>query len=126
MRYLTDRKRAEGKGAAHSGTEHHWSMTVTSVILAFLVPTWLYVFGRALGGTRAEVIETFSRPFPAILTALVLVIAMRHFAKGATSAIEDYLRGSARKSALIGIYSLAGLIAALGLWALVRILLLSL
>ena len=126
MRYLTDRKRAEGKGAAHSGTEHHWSMTVTSVILAFLVPTWLYVFGRALGGTRAEVIETFSRPFPAILTALVLVIAMRHFAKGATSAIEDYLRGSARKSALIGIHSLAGLIAALGLWALVRILLLSL
>ena len=125
MRYLTDRKRAVGKGSAHTGTEHHWSMTVTAVILAFLVPTWLYVFGSALGGSRAEVLATFARPFPAILTALVLVVAMRHFAKGATSAIEDYLRGSARKSALIAVFSLAALIAAVGLWALLRIMMIS-
>ena len=125
MRYLTDRKRAEGKGSAHTGTEHHWSMTVTAVILAFLVPTWLYVFGSALGGSRAEVLATFARPFPAILTALVLVVAMRHFAKGATTTIEDYLRGSARKSALIAVFSLAALIAAVGLWALLRIMMIS-
>ena len=37
MRYLTARKRAEGKGASHTGTEHHWYMTVSSVALAFLV-----------------------------------------------------------------------------------------
>ena len=73
MRYLTDRKRAEGKGSAHSGTEHHWQMSATAVVLAFLVPTWIWVFGRAIGGTRAEVIATFQHPFPAILTALVLV-----------------------------------------------------
>ena len=30
---------------------------------------WLYVFGSALGGTRAEVLATFAHPFPAILTA---------------------------------------------------------
>jgi succinate dehydrogenase / fumarate reductase, membrane anchor subunit len=29
MRYLTDRKRAVGKGAAGTGTEHHWSMQVS-------------------------------------------------------------------------------------------------
>lgn len=126
MRYLTDRKRAEGKGAAHAGTEHHWSMTVTAVILAFLVPTWIYVFGSAIGGSRAEVIATFARPFPGILTALVLIVGMRHFAKGSATAIEDYLRGSARKTALIAVYSLAALIAAVGLWSLVRIMLLSL
>jgi succinate dehydrogenase / fumarate reductase membrane anchor subunit len=121
MRYLTDRKRAQGKGAAHAGTEHHWSMTVSSVGLAFLVPTWLYIFGRALGGSRAEVVETFSQPFPAILTALVLVVGMRHFAKGATTMIEDYLRGSARKAAVIGVTCLASAIAATGLFALARI-----
>lgn len=121
MRYLTDRKRAEGRGAAHAGTEHHWSMTVSSVALAFLVPTWLYVFGRALGGSRAEVLETFAHPFPAILTALVLVVGMRHFAKGATTMIEDYLRGSARKAAVIGVLCLSGAIAATGLFALARI-----
>ena len=39
MRYLTARKRAEGKGASGTGTEHHWSMTVTAVVLAFMVPS---------------------------------------------------------------------------------------
>ena len=64
MRYLTDRKRAVGRGAGHTGTEHHWSMTVSAVALAFLVPVWVYVFGHALGGTRDEVVATFARPFP--------------------------------------------------------------
>ena len=62
MRYLTPRKRAEVKGAAHAGTEHHWSMMVSAVGLAFLVPVWLYVFGRTLGQPREGVLETFSHP----------------------------------------------------------------
>ena len=121
MRYITDRKRAEGRGAAHAGTEHHWSMQVSAVALAFMVPTWIYVFGHALGGTRDEVLVTFARPFPAILTGLVLVVAMRHFAKGATMMIEDYTHGSTRKVAVMFVTSLAGVIAATGLYALVRI-----
>ena len=121
MRYLTDRKRAVGRGAAHSGTEHHWSMQVSAVSLAVMVPTWLYIFGSALGGSRDEVLATFGRPFPAILTALVLVVAMRHFAKGATMMIEDYAHGSSRKIAVMFATSLAGVIAATGLYALIKI-----
>jgi succinate dehydrogenase / fumarate reductase, membrane anchor subunit len=121
MRYITDRKRAVGRGAAHAGTEHHWSMQVSAVALAFLVPTWIYVFGHALGGSRAEVLATFARPFPAILSGLVLVVAMRHFAKGATMMIEDYAHGSARKIAVMFVTSLAGVIAATGLYALIKI-----
>lgn len=121
MRYLTARKRAEGRGAAHAGTHHHWSMTLSSVALAFLVPSWLYIFGSALGGTRAEVLEAFSHPFPAILTALVLVIGMRHFAMGAATMIEDYSRGTARKMLIIFVTSLAWVIAAVGLFALLKI-----
>ena len=121
MRYLTDRKRAEGRGAAHTGTAHHWSMTMSAVALACMVPLWLYIFGHALGGTRDEVLATFARPFPAILTALVLVVAMRHFAKGATMMITDYAQGSARKIAVMFATALAGVIAATGLYALIRI-----
>ena len=121
MRYITDRKRAEGRGAAHSGTAHHWSMQVSAVALAFMVPTWIYVFGHALGGSRAEVLATFARPFPAILTALVLIVAMRHFAKGATMMIEDYAHDSARKIAVMAVTALAGVIAATGLYALIKI-----
>ncbi len=121
MRYLTARKRAEGKGAAGTGTEHHWAMTVSAVGLAFLVPAWLYIFGSALGGTRAEVVATFARPFPAIVTALILVVGMRHFAMGATVMIEDYARGTTRKVLIIFATSLAWVIAATGLFALARI-----
>ncbi len=121
MRYLTDRKRATGKGAAHTGTEHHWSMTVSAVALAFMVPTWLYIFGHALGAPRAEVLATFARPFPAILTALVLVVSMRHFAKGSTTMVQDYAKGTALKAGIVFVYSLAAVIAATGLYALIRI-----
>ena len=121
MRYLTDRKRAVGKGAAHTGTDHHWAMTVSAVALAFMIPTWLYIFGHAIGGTRAEVVATFARPFPAILTALVLVVSMRHFAKGSTTMLQDYAKGTALKSGIVFVYSLATVIAATGVYALIRI-----
>jgi len=121
MRYLTDRKRAMGRGAAHTGTEHHWAMQVSSVALAMMVPAWIYIFGNALGGTRAEVLDTFARPFPAILTGLVLIVGMRHFAMGATTMIEDYAHGTTRKALIIGAVSLSWAIAATGLFALARI-----
>ena len=121
MRYITDRKRAEGRGAAHSGTAHHWSMQMSAVALAVMVPTWIYVFGHAIGGSREQVLATFARPFPAILTGLVLVVAMRHFAKGATMMLEDYTHGSARKISVMFVTSLAGVIAATGLYALIKI-----
>lgn len=120
MRYLTARKRAEGKGASGTGTEQHWSMTVTSVGLAFLVPVWLYLFGSTLGRSHAEVVAVFGQPFPAILTGLLLVVGMRHFAMGATIMIEDYARGPMRKMLVIFVVSLAWVIAATGLYALAR------
>jgi succinate dehydrogenase / fumarate reductase membrane anchor subunit len=121
MRYLTDRKRAVGKGASGTGTEHHWFMTVSSVGLAVLIPTFLYVFGSALGGTRQEVLATFSRPFPAILTGLVLVAGMMHFNRGAQMMIEDYWRGSTKKALIIAATLLSYTIMATGLFALARI-----
>ncbi len=120
MRYLTARKRAEGRGAAHTGTAHHWSMTVSSVALAFMIPTWIYIFGATLGQDHAAVVKAFSHPFTAILTALVLVVGMRHFAMGATTMIEDYARGTTRKMLIIFVTSLAWVIAATGLYALAR------
>lgn len=121
MRYLTDRKRAAGKGSAHTGTEHHWAMTVSAVGLTVLVPLWVYIFGSALGQPRDVVVATFARPFPAIVTGLILIVGMRHFAMGATTMIEDYSRGATRKGLVIGVNLLSALIAAVGLYALLRI-----
>lgn len=121
MRYLTDRKRAVGKGAGHSGTEHHWYMQVSAVALAFLLPVWVYIFGSALGQGHEAVLATFARPFPAIVTALVLIVSMRHFAKGAQMMIEDYARGNTKKALVIAAISLSYVVMATGLYALVRI-----
>lgn len=121
MRYLTDRKRAEGKGPSGTGTEHHWYMTVSAVSLAFMVPAVVIVFGRALGRDRAGVIETFANPFVAILTALVLVVSMLHFWRGAQNMILDYWKGSLRYGLIMLAISLAYLVMAVGLYALARI-----
>ena len=86
-----------------------------------MVPTWIYLFGSALGQDHAGVVKAFSHPFTAILTALVLVVGMRHFAMGATTMIEDYARGTARRMLVIFVTSLATVIAATGLFALVKI-----
>jgi succinate dehydrogenase / fumarate reductase, membrane anchor subunit len=96
-------------------------MQVSSVALAILVPVWIIVFGRALGQPLEGVLATFSRPFPAILTALVLVVGMRHFAAGATMMIEDYAHGLARKALVISVIALSYAVMATGLFALVKI-----
>ena len=83
MRYLTALKRAEGKGASGTGTEHHWYMSVSAAGLAVMVPTFLIVFGRALGQGYEGVLATFANPFVAILTAMVLVVSLQHFRRGA-------------------------------------------
>jgi len=121
MRYITDYKRVIGGGAAHTGTEHHWAMHVSSIALAFLLPIWIYIFGSALGSSQADVLATFERPFPAIVTALTLIVGMRHFAKGAQTLFEDYSRGTLRHLLVFGASALSYLVMATGLFALVRI-----
>lgn len=121
MRYLTPRKRATGKGVARSGTEHHWYMSVSAVGLALIVPAFLFIFGRALGGTHAEVIATFSHPAVAILTGLVLFVGLQHFRYGAQTMIEDYTRGTTRKILNICVVTLSYGLTATGLFALAKI-----
>ena len=120
MRYLTARKRAEGKGASGTGTEHHWYMSVSAVGLAIMVPTFLFIFGRTLGGSHEEVLASFARPFPAILSALVLVIGLQHFRKGAQMMIENYARGSTRKILVIFVITFSYFLMACGLFALAK------
>ncbi len=121
MRYLTDRKRAMGKGAAHTGTEHHWYMQASAVGLAVLVPVFVIAIGRALNRPYEDVLAFFARPHVAILTGLTLFVGMRHFAKGASMMIEDYAHGTMRKALIITVLSLSYLITAAGLFALARI-----
>lgn len=121
MRFLTDRKRAEGRGSAHAGTEHHWYMQVSAVGLAFIVPAFIYMFGSLLGASHEQVIASLSRPFPAILSGLVLVFGLGHFRKGAQMMIEDYTRKSTKKVLIILVITMTYGLTAAGLFALAKI-----
>ncbi|MCB1341664.1 MAG: succinate dehydrogenase, hydrophobic membrane anchor protein [Pseudooceanicola sp.] len=121
MRYLTDRKRAVGLGAAKSGTAHHWSMQMSSVALIVLVPLFVFTFGSILGSSYEEVTAYYARPFPAIVAALTLWVGMVHFKNGAQMAIEDYVHGLAGRLTIIVVTCLSYAIAATGVYAIARL-----
>jgi succinate dehydrogenase / fumarate reductase membrane anchor subunit len=121
MRYLTDRKRATGMGSAKSGTAHFWAMKVSAVALLILIPLFVFTFGPMLGKPHAEVLEYFSRPFPAIVAALTFAVTMKHFKDGVQVLIEDYVHGVAEKISIVVMICVCYAIAATGLFAIARI-----
>ncbi len=121
MAYLTDRKRAQGTGSGRQGTMHHWQMLVSSILLVVLVPLFVLTFGIGLGGTYEETLAYFSRPFPAIVTALCLIVGILHFKREAEEAIEDYMHGVAERLTFIAVGALAYTLIAVALFALIKI-----
>ncbi|WP_282120115.1 succinate dehydrogenase, hydrophobic membrane anchor protein [Ruegeria atlantica] len=121
MNYLTDRKRAQGTGAGGEGTHHHWQMMVSSAALVVLVPLFVYVFASGLGRSYEEVLTYYSRPFPAIVTGLTLVVVIIHLVRETQVAIEDYVHGVAEKLGLMAVAAFGYTLIAAGLFALIKL-----
>lgn len=121
MRYLTDRKRAEGLGSAKSGVHHFWSMKLSSVGLLILIPFFIFTFGPMLGEPHAEVVAYFARPFPAIIAALTIIVGFRHFNDGVQVLIEDYVHGLAQKVTIVLMTCLSYGAMAVGLFAIAKL-----
>lgn len=121
MRYLTDRKRVIGLGSAKSGVHHFWAMKVSSVALVGLIPVFIFMFGSMLGQPHDVVIAYFSRPFPAVVAGLTILIGFRHFKDGVQVLIEDYVHGWMQKALIIAMICLSYAATAVGLFAIARI-----
>lgn len=121
MAYLTDLKRAVGMGSAREGTAHHWGMTKSSAALLILIPLFIFTFGPMLGRPHAEVIAFYSRPFPAVITALTLAVVFMHFKGGVQALLEDYVHGLARNILIILTIIFSYGAAATGLFAIAKI-----
>ncbi len=119
--FLTDRKRVDGYGSAHTGTAQHWRVTMSSVALVLLVPLFLFTFGAIIGAPYEEAVAYYSRPFPAIVAALTFAVGWWHFAKGAQVLITDYARGMTRKALIIAVHVVAYGAALACLYALARL-----
>lgn len=121
MSYLTDRKRAVGLGSAKTGTEHHWSMTMSSGALLILIPLFVFTFGPMLGASYEEVTAYFNRPFPAVVAGLTIIVAFKHFAGGVQALIEDYVHGLTQKVTIVAMTCVSYAAMAVGLYAIVRL-----
>lgn len=121
MRFITPRKAALGLGSARDGTEHHWFMIVSAVALAVLVPLFVFTFGPMLGAPHDEVLDRFSRPFPALVAALTLTVGWMHFKHGVRVLIEDYTGGLLREALIVATVCLSYAAAAASLFAIARI-----
>lgn len=121
MRFATDRKRAQGLGSGHQGTHHHWQMMVSSMALVFVVPAFILTFGLGLGGTYEEVLAYYSRPLPAIVMVLCLIVAIFHLMQETLVAIEDYVPGIPGKLVYIGVTAFSYVLIAIGIFAVARL-----
>jgi len=121
MSYLTDRKRAEGRGAARAGTGHHIAMMISAVALLVLIPLFVATVVPLIGAPHAAVVAHFARPFPALVAALTIVVGLHHFRGGVQVMIEDYWQGMTRKIAILAMILIAYGAAAVGLFAIARL-----
>lgn len=121
MQYLTDRKRAQGLGAGKSGTRTHWQVMVRAMVLTVLVPLFIFTLGYGIGGTHEEVVAYFSRPFPAIVVALTLIVGLQQLMYEAQETIEDYVHGILEKVSLVAMWAFGYTLMAAGLFALVKL-----
>ena len=80
-----------------SGTRHFLEMTISSLVLLILMPVFVVTIGPIIGENYEVVTSHFSRPFPAIISTVTLVVVLMHFKSGVVTLIEDYVDGSSRK-----------------------------
>ncbi|MEM9438289.1 MAG: succinate dehydrogenase [Pseudomonadota bacterium] len=120
QRFLTDRKRATGLGAAHGGTEHHWKMLVSSMAIVLVAPIFMVTFALGLQGSHDDVVAYFSHPVVAIIMAVSLVVIVRHVMNEAIEAAEDYVHGIAGQLTIVGVTWASYILMLIGLFAIAR------
>lgn len=120
MSFTTDRKRAVGNGSARGGTHHFWLHMVSSMLLQVLIPLFVVVFAVGLGRSHEGVLAYYSHPFPAVVTALTLIVGLIHLLREVHEAVEDYVHGVAEKLMLVATQGYTYALIAFGLFALVR------
>lgn len=101
MRYLTDRKRASGLGAAREGVHHWWQQRVTAVALVPLAILFAIPFARHLGSGHEAVIAAYGRPLNALVAIAFFLAAFTHMRLGLQVVIEDYVPRAGLRTALL-------------------------
>ena len=108
-------------GYSKSLINHHFAMKLSSIALFFLIPVFIFTFGSVIGEDHKTGVEYFSKPVPALIVALTLIIGLQHFQSGAQTLIEDYVRGGGFMIATIFVKVLSYCLIGVGLYSIARI-----
>ena len=80
-----------------SGTGHFLEMTISSIALLALIPSFIVIVGPVIGEDFEVVTKYFSQPLPAIVFAVTMIVVLSHFKSGVVTLIEDYVDHTARR-----------------------------
>ncbi|MEM9320606.1 MAG: succinate dehydrogenase [Pseudomonadota bacterium] len=119
--FLTDRKRARGLGSGRHGTDHHWKMMVSSLLLGIAVPAFVITFALGLGRPYEEAVAFYRLPLPALVMALSLIVIIQHLMHETLVAVEDYVHGVPGKLTQIAVTSVSYTLIVIGLFAVGKI-----
>jgi succinate dehydrogenase / fumarate reductase, membrane anchor subunit len=113
--------RVLGLGAAKEGPAHWWSQRITAVALVALT-VWFAASLLRLGAFRYDVVMTWvDDPVNTVLLILLLGTMVYHSMLGLQVVIEDYVYGGLRVITLVLVRFLHYIVAALGVFAVLRI-----
>jgi succinate dehydrogenase / fumarate reductase, membrane anchor subunit len=113
--------RVLGLGAAKEGPGHWWSQRISAVALVVLGLWFAAAFLRFDSLEYRAVLRWASDPVNAVLLVLTVATMIYHSMLGLQVVIEDYVSGGVRIVTLVVVNFVHFLIAALGIFAVLRI-----
>jgi succinate dehydrogenase / fumarate reductase membrane anchor subunit len=120
--FVTDRARAQGLGAAKTGTHHFLAERISGFVLIPL--TFLFVGSLIYlsGASHAEAIARIRNPIVGLTLLAFIIVGAWHMKLGMQVIIEDYVPGEAAKIVTLIVNSMfAALVGLAGVYAIIRI-----
>jgi succinate dehydrogenase / fumarate reductase membrane anchor subunit len=113
--------RVLGTGSAKEGVHHWWMQRLTSVALVPLT-IWFVISLLTLPSfEHVTVISWMAQSWTALLLVLFILVATWHSQLGVRVVIEDYVHGGAKTLTLVLITFIHALIAAAGVFAVLKV-----
>jgi succinate dehydrogenase / fumarate reductase, membrane anchor subunit len=119
--YRTAMSRVRGLGSAKSGTEHWWSLKLSSLALIPLGLWFVVSLLGLIGAPHAAVVLWMSNPLVVVMLILLIVATFHHAAMGMQVVYEDYIPDhTVRLMADLGTKALLTIFAVATIFAVIR------
>jgi len=113
--------RVLGAGSAKEGVHHWWMQRLTSIALVPLTIWFLVSLLTLPSFEHVTVISWIAQSWTALLLILFILVATWHSQLGVRVVVEDYVHGGAKTLTLVLITFIHALVAAAGVFAVLKV-----